>query len=169
MLEPVVAMSSGSTALAAVVGDTPLGFVVGPVVVEVEAVVVVVAAGVTVIDRPSATTEGAPATLICDEVVVHTPLASAEEVAVAEIDADWPTACAVHVHEALDVPGAEVLTYPLSGPVVVTPDSDSVPVVPPVTVSAQWQATCPAEREEQLSTSPSPISCLPPARWWSRP
>ena len=63
---------------------------VGPVVVEV--VVVVVAAGVTVIDGPVATTEGAPATLTCDEVVVHTPLASAEAVAVAEIDADWPTA-----------------------------------------------------------------------------
>ena len=68
-------------------------------------------------------------------MVVHTPLASAEAVAVAEIDADWPIAGAVHVHEALDVPGAEVLTHPLSGPVVVTPDSDSVPVVPPVTVS----------------------------------
>ena len=95
----------------------------------------VVAAGITVIDGPVATTEGAPATLICDEVVVHTPLASAETVAVAEIDADWPVAGAVHVQEALDVPGAEVLTHPLSGPVVVTPDSNSVPVVPPVTVS----------------------------------
>ena len=83
-------MSSGSTALAAVVGDTPLGVVVRPVVVVVEVVVVVVAAGVTVIDRPSATTEGAPATLICDEVVVHTPLASADAVAVAEINADCP-------------------------------------------------------------------------------
>lgn len=115
------------------VGDTPLEVdVVGPVVV---VVVVVAAAGVTEIDGPSATTEVAPATLICDEVVVHRPLASAEAVAVAEIEADWLVAGAVHVHETLDSPGAEMLTHALSGPVVVTPDSDSVPVAPPVNVS----------------------------------
>ena len=60
MLEPVVAMSSGSTALAAVVGDTPLGVVVRPVVVVVEVVVVVVAAGVTVIDGPCSNDGGSP-------------------------------------------------------------------------------------------------------------
>ena len=104
-------------------------------VVVVELVVVVVAGGVTVIDGPVATTLVDPPIVTCPELVVHTPLAFAEAVAVAVIDAVWPWFALVQLHVTVEPPGAEVMTHPVSGPVVMTPDSSSVPVVPPVTVS----------------------------------